>query len=53
MRIGVSKNMVNCIRIMYEGTTFCVKCGENEVKTLALQTMGVRQGSSLSPYFYK
>jgi hypothetical protein len=24
-RIGVSKNMVNCIRILYEGTKFCVK----------------------------
>jgi hypothetical protein len=51
-RIGVSENMVNCIRIIYEGTKFCVKCGENEVTTFALQTRGVRQGCSLSPYLF-
>jgi hypothetical protein len=50
--IGVSENMVNCIRIMYEGTKFCVKCGENEVTTFAPQTRGVRQGCSLSSYLF-
>jgi hypothetical protein len=39
-RIGVSENMVNCIKIMYEGTKFCVKCGENEVTTFTPQTRG-------------
>jgi hypothetical protein len=51
-RIGVSENMVNCIKIMYEGTKFCVKCEENEVTTFASQTRGVRQGRSLSPYLF-
>jgi hypothetical protein len=50
--IGVSENMVNCIRIMYECTKFCVKCGENEVTTFAPQTTGVRRGCSLSPYLF-
>jgi hypothetical protein len=39
-RLGVSENMVNCTRIMYRGTKFCVKCGENEVTTIAPQTGG-------------
>jgi hypothetical protein len=51
-RIGVSKNMVNFIRIMYEGTKFGVKYGENEVTTLAPQTREVTQGCSLSPYLF-
>jgi hypothetical protein len=51
-RIVVSENMVNCIKIMYESTKFCVKCGENEVTTFAPQTSGVRQGCSLSPYLF-
>jgi hypothetical protein len=37
-RIGVSENMLNCKRIMYESANFCVKCGENEVTTFAPQT---------------
>jgi hypothetical protein len=39
-RIEVGENMVNCIKIMYEGTKFCVKCGENEVTTFVPQTRG-------------
>jgi transcription elongation factor Elf1 len=50
MRIGVSENIVNCIRIIYEGTKFCVKCGENEVTTFAPQTREVTQECSLCPY---
>jgi hypothetical protein len=44
--------VVNCIRIMYEHTKFCAKCGENEVTTLSLQTRGVGWGCSLSPYLF-
>jgi hypothetical protein len=51
-RIGVCENMVNCIWIIYEGTTFCVKYLENEVTTFAPKTRGVRQGRSLSPYLF-
>jgi hypothetical protein len=51
-RIGIRENIVNCIKIMYEGTKFCVKCGENEVRTFALQMRGVRQGCGLSPYLF-
>jgi hypothetical protein len=48
-RIGVSENMVNCIRAVYEGTKFFAKCAENEGTTFTLQTRGLRQGCSLSP----
>jgi methylthioribose-1-phosphate isomerase len=44
--------MVNCTRIMNEGTKFCGKCWENEVKTFAPQTREVRQGCNLSPYLF-
>jgi RNA polymerase subunit RPABC4/transcription elongation factor Spt4 len=40
-RIGARENMVNCIRIVYEGTKFCVECGENEVTSFAPQTNGI------------
>jgi hypothetical protein len=53
--IEVIENMANCIKIMYEVTTFCVKCGENnEATTFAPQTGwgGGRQGCSLSPYSF-
>jgi hypothetical protein len=51
-RIGVGENMANCIKIMYECTKFCMKCGENKVTTFAPQTRGVRQGCSLSQYLF-
>jgi hypothetical protein len=36
----MSANMVNCIKIMYEGARFCVKCGNNEVTSFAPQIRG-------------
>ena len=28
-KMGVSENIGNCIKIMYQDTKFCVKCGEH------------------------
>jgi hypothetical protein len=49
-RIGMSENMLNCI--MFAGTAFCVKCGENEVTSFAPQKRKVRQGCNLSTYLF-
>jgi DNA-directed RNA polymerase subunit M/transcription elongation factor TFIIS len=43
--IGGNENMANCVRMMYEGTKFCVKCGENEITTFAPQTRGLDRGA--------
>jgi hypothetical protein len=51
-RIGVKKKKGNCMRIMHEGTKFCVKCGENEVTTFSPQSRGVREWCSLNPYLF-
>jgi hypothetical protein len=34
--------MVNCIRQMYDGIRFCVKCGEDEVTDFIEEKRGVR-----------
>jgi hypothetical protein len=49
---GVSERMASCLSNMYEGITFCVRCGNNEVKNFLTQTKGVRQGCSLSPHLF-
>jgi hypothetical protein len=51
-RKGMSDNMVECIRGMYDGIKFCVKCGEDVVTYFIEQERGVRQGCSLSPYLF-
>jgi hypothetical protein len=50
-RKGISDNM-KCIREMYDGIKFCVKCGEDEVTDFIEQKRGVRQGCSLSSYLF-
>jgi hypothetical protein len=39
-RIGLSENMVNRTKIMYEGSKFGVKCEENKVASFAPQSRG-------------
>jgi hypothetical protein len=49
---GVSDNMVECIKNMYDDTKFYVKCGGNEVTDFVEQRRGVRQGCSLTIYLF-
>jgi hypothetical protein len=49
---GVSDNMVECIKKMYDNTKFCLKCGGNKVTDFVEQRRGVRWGCSLSPYLF-
>jgi hypothetical protein len=49
---GTRSNMINCIKRKYDNVQFCVKCGKNEVTDSMNQTGGMRQGCSLSPFFY-
>jgi len=39
-KMGVSENIGNCIKIMYQDTKFCVKCRENLVTSCTTQTEG-------------
>jgi hypothetical protein len=49
---GVSENMVRCIKKMYEGIKFCVKCEGDNLTDLVEQRKGVRQGCSLKPHLF-
>jgi hypothetical protein len=49
-RKGISDKMVECIRRIYDGIKFCVKCGEDVVTDFIEQERGVRLGCILSPY---
>jgi hypothetical protein len=49
---GVSDNMVECIKKMYNDTKFCVKCGGDKVTDFVKERRGVRQGCSLSLYLF-
>jgi hypothetical protein len=49
---GVSERYVSYLSKLYEGSKFCVRCGDNEVSSFVTQTKGVRQGCSLSPYLF-
>jgi hypothetical protein len=51
-RKGVSDNIAKCIKKMYNGTIFCVKCGGDEVIDFVEQRRDVRQGCSLSPCLF-
>lgn len=44
--------MLNCINEPYDGITFCMKCGEDEVTDFVEQIGDIRQGCSLSPYLF-
>jgi Reverse transcriptase (RNA-dependent DNA polymerase). len=39
-KVGVSGNVVNCIKIIYQGISFCVECGEDQISSCAPQTKG-------------
>jgi hypothetical protein len=49
---GVSENMVTCVKKMYEGIKFCVKCEGDNLTNLVEQRRWVRQGCSLSPHLF-
>jgi hypothetical protein len=44
--------MVNCINEMYDGITFCTKCGEDEVTDFVEQMRDVRHGCTFSPCLF-
>jgi hypothetical protein len=39
---GVSDNMVECLKKMYDDTKFCVKCSGDEVTDFVKRRKGVR-----------
>jgi hypothetical protein len=43
---------VKCIKEMYDGITFCVKCGENEATAFTAEERQVTQSCSLSPHLF-
>jgi hypothetical protein len=49
---GVSVNMVRCIKKLYEGIKFCVKCDGDNVTDFVEHRREVRQGCSLSPNLF-
>jgi hypothetical protein len=42
-RKGMSGKLVECIKSMYDGIKFCVKCGEGVMTDFIEQERGVRQ----------
>jgi hypothetical protein len=50
-KTGVSENMVKCIKKMYEGITFCVKCDDN-LANFVERRRGVRQGRSVRSHLF-
>jgi hypothetical protein len=46
----LSENMVRCIKKMYEGIKFGVKCDGDNVTNFVEHKRGVRYGCSLSPH---
>jgi hypothetical protein len=51
-RKGVSVDMFECIKRMYSGAKFCMKCRDDETTDFVEQRRGVTQGCSLSPYVF-
>jgi hypothetical protein len=50
-RKEISDKMVNCIKKIYNGIKFCVKCGNQKVINCAEKRRRVIQGCGLSPLF--
>jgi hypothetical protein len=51
-KLGVSDGIGDCIKIMHQDTTFCVKCGETLISLCATQTEGIHRDCGLSPYLF-
>jgi hypothetical protein len=49
-KTGVSENVTNCMKVIYQDMKVCVKCGQNQISSCTPQTKGARQGCGLSPY---
>jgi hypothetical protein len=49
---GVSVNVMRCIKKLYEGIKFCVKCDGDKVTDFVEHRRAVRQGCSLSPNLF-
>jgi hypothetical protein len=45
---GISDDMVECVKGIQNGTKFCEKCGDDEVKDFAKQGRGVQKICDLS-----
>jgi hypothetical protein len=49
---GISEDLVDCIRLMYDGIQSGVKCGDDLIREAVDHRVGIRQGCSLSPYLF-